>query len=46
MGLMAYTVLALRYRSQTFDEVVGQEPIARTLRAAIDQGKVAHAYLL
>ena len=45
MGLMAYTVLARRYRSQTFDEVVGQEPIARTLRAAIDQGKVAHAYL-
>ncbi|MCH7792968.1 MAG: DNA polymerase III subunit gamma/tau, partial [Planctomycetes bacterium] len=42
---MAYTVLARRYRSQTFDEVVGQEPIARTLRAAIDQGKVAHAYL-
>ncbi|MCH8270568.1 MAG: DNA polymerase III subunit gamma/tau [Planctomycetes bacterium] len=42
---MGYTVLARRYRSQTFDEVVGQEPIARTLRAAIDQGKVAHAYL-
>lgn len=42
---MAYTVLARRYRSRTFDEVVGQEPIARTLRNAIDTGRVAHAYL-
>lgn len=42
---MAYTVLARRYRSQTFDEVVGQEPIARTLRNAIEAGRVAHAYL-
>ncbi len=42
---MAYTVLARRYRSRSFDEVVGQESIARTLKAAIDQEKVAHAYL-
>ncbi len=42
---MAYTVLARRYRSRSFDEVVGQESIARTLKAAIDQNKVAHAYL-
>ncbi|USN98902.1 MAG: DNA polymerase III subunit gamma/tau [Phycisphaeraceae bacterium] len=42
---MAYTVLARRYRSRTFDEVVGQEAIARTLKAAIKQSKVAHAYL-
>ncbi len=42
---MAYTVLARRYRSRSFDEVVGQETIARTLRAAIEQNKVAHAYL-
>ncbi len=42
---MAYTVLARRYRSQAFDEVVGQEPIARTLRAAIDTDRLAHAYL-
>src|SRR5690606_3943055 len=42
---MAYTVLARRYRSQSFDDVVGQEPIARTLRAAIEAGRVAHAYL-
>ncbi|KAA0215851.1 MAG: DNA polymerase III subunit gamma/tau [Leptolyngbya sp. PLA3] len=42
---MAYTVLARRYRSTSFDQVVGQEAIARTLRAAIEQDRVAHAYL-
>jgi len=42
---MSYTVLARRYRSMTFDEVVGQEPIARTLKSAIEQNRVAHAYL-
>src|SRR5688572_16072673 len=42
---MAYTVLARRYRSQDFDQVVGQEPIARTLQNAIKAGRVAHAYL-
>lgn len=42
---MAYTVLARRYRSRDFDEVVGQEPIARTLQTAIKTGRVAHAYL-
>ncbi len=38
--------LYLRYRSQTFAELVGQEPVARTLRNAISRGQVAHAYLL
>lgn len=42
---MAYTVLARRYRSGAFDQVVGQEPIAKTLRNAISMGRVAHAYL-
>ncbi len=42
---MAYTVLARKYRSQEFDQVVGQEPIARTLQSAIEAGRVAHAYL-
>jgi DNA polymerase-3 subunit gamma/tau len=42
---MAYTVLARKYRSQTFDDVVGQNPIAQTLKNAIKTGKVAHAYL-
>jgi DNA polymerase-3 subunit gamma/tau len=40
-----YTVLARRYRSRDFGEVVGQEPIARTLRNAIATGRTAHAYL-
>lgn len=34
-----------KYRSQTFDELVGQEHITRTLRNAVASGKVAHAYL-
>ena len=42
---MAYTVLARRYRSQTFDDVLGQDAAARTLRNAIAGGRVAHAYL-
>jgi DNA polymerase-3 subunit gamma/tau len=41
----AYTVLARRYRSQTFDELVGQEAIAQTLKNAIKSGRVAHAFL-
>ncbi|MFM1804063.1 MAG: polymerase subunit tau [Planctomycetota bacterium] len=40
-----YTVLARRYRSRDFGEVVGQEPIARTLQNAIATGRTAHAYL-
>lgn len=42
---MAYTVIARRYRSQTFDDVVGQDAIAKTLKNAIQMGRVAHAYL-
>ena len=42
---MAYTVLARRYRSGTFDEVVGQNHIAQTLKKAISSGRIAHAYL-
>ncbi len=34
-----------KYRSQTFDELVGQEHITRTLRNAVSAGKIAHAYL-
>jgi len=41
----SYTVLARRYRSRTFDEVVGQESISRTLQNAISTGRTAHAYL-
>ncbi len=42
---MAYTVLARRYRSRNFDELVGQEAVATTLKNAINSGRVAHAYL-
>jgi DNA polymerase-3 subunit gamma/tau len=42
---MAYTVLARRYRSRDFGEVVGQDAISRTLQNAIKEGRVAHAYL-
>src|ERR1700677_3945703 len=42
---MSYTVLARRYRSASFDEVIGQEHIAHTLRKAIETGRIAHAYL-
>lgn len=40
-----YTVLARRFRPQAFAEVVGQERVAQTLRNAILEGRVAHAYL-
>jgi DNA polymerase-3 subunit gamma/tau len=42
---MSYTVLARRYRSTTFDEVIGQDHVARTLKKAIASGRIAHAYL-
>jgi DNA polymerase-3 subunit gamma/tau len=42
---MEYTVLARRFRPQSFGEVVGQEMIAQALRNAISSNRVAHAYL-
>jgi len=42
---MTYLVLALKYRPQTFDEVVGQEHVCETLKNGIASGKVSHAYL-
>ena len=42
---MEYTVLARRFRPQSFGEVVGQENIAQALRNAIASQRVAHAYL-
>jgi DNA polymerase III subunit gamma/tau len=42
---MSYLVLARKWRPQTFDEVVGQEHVTRTLRNAITSGRVAHAFL-
>lgn len=40
-----YTVLARRYRPQQFADVVGQEPVTRSLINAIESNRVAHAYL-
>lgn len=42
---MVYIVLARKWRPQTFEELVGQEHITRTLRNAILTKRVAHAYL-
>jgi len=42
---MSYLVLARKWRPQTFDDLIGQEPIVRILKNAIDQGRIAHAYL-
>ncbi|NOZ23585.1 MAG: DNA polymerase III subunit gamma/tau [Planctomycetes bacterium] len=42
---MSYLVLARKYRPKTFDDFVGQEAIAQTLRNAVDSDRVAHAYL-
>ncbi|MBW1756851.1 MAG: DNA polymerase III subunit gamma/tau [Deltaproteobacteria bacterium] len=42
---MAYTVLARKYRPQSFEDLVGQEHVARTLANAINADRVAHAFL-
>ncbi len=42
---MSYLVLARKWRPQTFDDLVGQEHITRTLGNAIETGRVAHAFL-
>src|ERR1700722_19396424 len=42
---MAYQVFARKYRPQTFTEIVGQEPVVRTLTNALRLGPIAQAYL-
>jgi DNA polymerase-3 subunit gamma/tau len=42
---MAYQVLARKWRPQTFDEVVGQPAVTRTLRNAIASTRIAHAFV-
>ncbi len=42
---MAYISLYRKYRAQTFDELMGQSHVTVTLRNAIQQGRLAHAYL-
>ncbi len=42
---MGYIVIARKYRPRTFDEVIGQDGAARTLKNAISTGRIGHAYL-
>jgi DNA polymerase-3 subunit gamma/tau len=42
---MKHTTLYRKWRPRRFGEVVGQEPVVRTLSRAIETGRVAHAYL-
>ncbi len=42
---MSYQVIARKYRPQRFSDVVGQEHVTQTLANAIDQKRIAHAYL-
>jgi DNA polymerase-3 subunit gamma/tau len=42
---VSYLVLARKYRPQTFEDLVGQDHVARTLANAIATGRVAHAFL-
>ena len=41
-----YRVLARKYRPQTFAELIGQEPMVRTLANAIERDRLAHAFLM
>ncbi len=41
-----YRVLARKYRPQTFSELIGQEPMVRTLGNAIERDRLAHAFLM
>jgi DNA polymerase III subunit gamma/tau len=43
---MPYLVLARKWRPRTFDEVVGQATVTRTLRNALASGRIGHAFLL
>tara|TARA_B100001989_G_scaffold251218_1_gene229936 strand:+ start:448 stop:2190 length:1743 start_codon:yes stop_codon:yes gene_type:complete len=42
----AYRVLARKYRPQNFDELIGQDALVRTLKNAIEMGRIAHAFML
>jgi len=43
---MSYQVLARKWRPKTFDEVVGQGTVTRTLKNALASGRIGHAFLL
>lgn len=41
-----YRVLARKYRPQSFDQIIGQDALVRTLTNAIESGRIAHAFML
>src|SRR3712207_2054209 len=41
-----YQVLARKYRPANFDDLIGQEPMVRTLRNAFAAGRIPHAWML
>ncbi len=41
-----YRVLARKYRPRNFDELIGQDALVRTLKNAIESGRIAHAFML
>jgi DNA polymerase-3 subunit gamma/tau len=45
MSKASYQVIARRWRPRQFSELVGQDHVVRTLGNAIEQGRIAHAYL-
>jgi DNA polymerase-3 subunit gamma/tau len=45
LAVVSYQVFARKYRPKTFDDVLGQDHVVRTLRNAIAQKRLAHAYL-
>jgi DNA polymerase-3 subunit gamma/tau len=42
----AYTVIARKYRPKSFDDLIGQEAMVRTLKNAFATGRIAHAFML
>ncbi len=45
-GQADYRVLARKYRPQSFDDLIGQAPLVRTLKNALARGRLAHAFVL
>ena len=43
---MNYKVLARKYRPQNFQELIGQDILVNTLKNALNDGRLAHAFLL
>jgi DNA polymerase-3 subunit gamma/tau len=41
-----YRVLARKYRPKNFDDLIGQDALVRTLKNAIESGRIAHAFML